>query len=163
MSAERFCHVFEKKFRQTDDHRKIPSNQRRWSPVNVTESWSHCLKHGTTIEKEKLRQIEAKEKGKNYVKPNQRKRKIPSNHRWSPVNVTESWSHCLKHRNDNRTSKKNFVMPDDFATFSKKKNYVMPDDFATISRKKNYVKLIHVRPPYNATNLIADIFPCWRT
>ena len=58
------------------EKRKIPSN-RRWSPVNVTESWSYCLKHGTTIEK--FRQTKPKKNSSNQ-------------RRWSPVNVTESWS-----------------------------------------------------------------------
>ena len=73
------CYDFKKKFRQTDERRKIPSNQRRslWNPVSQRS-------HGPTPA-EKLRQTKPKKK---------EERKIPSNRHWNPVNETESWFHA---------------------------------------------------------------------
>ena len=91
------------KLRQTKPE-KNASNQRRWSPVNVTESWSHCLKHWNDDRpkpsKKKLRQTKLK-KRKNFVKLTQ----TPL----EPRQRTDSWSHCLKHWNDDQISKKNSV------------------------------------------------------
>ena len=70
------------------------------------ESWSHCLKHGTTIEKEKLRQIEAKGKGK--ITSIQTKEKFVKSTPTplEPRQSTESWSHAGRKITSNQTKEK---------------------------------------------------------